>query len=366
MTLDVKLNGDDKLQLYEVEFSPQKVAEKYGFAQADIVDFSLNVNPYGPPTSSVLAARSMLEQGGRYPDVSLNALRSRIAEWLDVDGTFLFFGAGLDDVLKLIVQGLAKPGDKALIHIPTFPRYQLECQLAGVEVSAVQNDPPWSISAKSIRAALGRTRFTLAFICTPNNPTGAQVGLDEIRGLANDFASTVFIVDEAMIDPADSSAKSLCNTHHNIVVLRTFSKFFGLAGYRVGFAVAQPEIIAALEAVRPPFNVSLISAAAAAAALSDSRFLDATRKKIRQERKQVSDAFAGFTHVRIASGYANMLLVETLNQRSDAFCEALARTGLLVADGRSFVGLENKDTVRISLQGKSANARLIKEIGDLR
>ena len=366
MTAVEKLNAGDKLQLYEVEFSPEKVAEKFGIRREDILDFSLNINPYGPPPSAVRAARTVLKQASRYPDVSLDGLRQRIAQWLDLDPASLLFGAGLDDVLKLVAQGLTKPGDKALIHIPTFPRYQLECQLAGVEVFAVRNDPPWVITAGSIRTTLERTRFALAFVCTPNNPTGARVGADEIRGLANDFAATVFIVDEAMIDPVEPGVLSLYKECKNVAVLRTFSKFFGLAGYRVGFIAAQPEIIMALEKVRPPFNVALISAAAAAAALGDSAFMDATRKKIAKEREQIDSAFAAFDHVRIASAYANMLLVETLNQRSDVFCEALAVQGLLVADGRTFVGLENEDTVRISLQGKAANARLIEGIATLR
>ncbi len=348
-----------ELRLYEAESSPEQVAARFGLDPAEIVDFSLNVNPFGPPPSSVRAVCAAAARGNAYPDLRLARLRRRLAAWHGVEPDALFFGAGLDDVLKLVLQAWTAEGDRVLIHVPTFPRYELEARLRGAVPLLVPSDPPWRIDPDLLRAALGATDVALAFLCSPNNPTGALIPVETIARLAEDFPATCFVVDEALIDPAEPGAVPLVASRDNLVVLRTFSKYFGLAGFRVGYAVAPPALVRSAEAVRPPFNVALASEAAALAALDDAPFLEATRRAFAAERAFFENAVARIGGCAVRGGYANMLLLELDGVGSEAFGDALAARGLLVADGRSFRGLEQVDTVRISLRDRAANERLV-------
>lgn len=347
------------LRLYEAEASPALVAARYGLNPADIVDFSLNINPFGPPASSTAAAQAALGRCNEYPDLHLGALRRRLAERHDVPADALFFGAGLDDVLKLLLQAWTREGDRVLIHIPTFPRYELEAGLRGAKPVLVTSDPPWSISIDAIRKALRQNDIALAFLCTPNNPTGAVIAVDPIAALATEFPHTRFAVDEALINPFESGAMPLVKSHANIAVLRTFSKYFGLAGYRVGYAVANPARLKSLEVVRPPFNVALASAAAAEAVLDDHAFVDKTRQIFTDEVAYFRASLEKLSGCTVRGLYSNMVLIDLAGLTAASFVEALAKRAILVADGRSFHGLEDTQTVRISLRERAANERLL-------
>jgi len=344
------------IRLYEAETSPQLIAAKYGLPLSEIVDFSLNVNPFGPPAGAISAARGVLERCNQYPDLNYGSLRRRLAQRHGVPPEYFLFGAGLDDVIKLLVHGWTAPGDRVLIHIPTFPRYELEAAGRGAIPELVRFDPPWIIKTKVIRETLRRGPIRLAFLCTPNNPTGEVFDDAFIAAVAEEFPKTIFVVDEALIDPAKDGAIPLVTKNENLCVLRTFSKYFGLAGLRVGYAVAPPALIGKIEVLRPPFNVSLPAAAAGEAAIGDTAYLDRSRRIFSEEMEFFRKRMKAH---EIVGSRANMLLLRLNGIGSAELCEKLARGGLLVADGRSFRGLEDHDTVRISLRERAANERLI-------
>lgn len=349
------------LRLYEAETAPELIAARHGLSLSEIVDFSLNINPFGPPALAVAAARRALERCNEYPDLNYGALRRRLAQRHAVPPECLAFGAGLDDLIKLLVHAWTSPGERVLVHIPTFPRYELEAAARGAQPVVVRSDPPWRIDLAAIRRALGGQAIRLAFLCTPNNPTGEVIANSAIASLAADFATTIFVVDEALIDPAEDGALPLMPRNRNVCVLRTFSKYFGLAGLRVGYAVALPGLIERIEPLRPPFNVSLPAAAAAEAAIGDSAFLDGTRRVFAAEMQ----FFRKSVRHEVLGARSNMLLLGLKGIGAPELCEALARRGILVADGRSFHGLEEHDTVRISLRDRAANERLAAALEDL-
>ena len=346
------------LRLYEAETSPERIAAKYHLAPGDIIDFSLNVNPFGPPAGAAAAARRSLERCNEYPDLTYARLRRRLAERHAVPAEHFLFGGGLDDVIKLLVHAWTSAGDRVLIHIPTFPRYELEAAGRGAVTVLVRSDPPWRIDVDSIRRALLDSPIRLAFLCTPNNPTGEVIPNSLIAALAGDFPQTLFVVDEALIDPAEDGAVPLVLRHANLCVLRTFSKYFGLAGLRVGYALGPPPLVREFELLRPPFNLSTPAAAAAEAAVGDDAFLERTRQIFSAEMQFFKSSVRG----EVLGSRSNMLLLGLKGIGSAAFCEALARRGILVADGRSFHGLEAHDTVRISLRDRAANERLVAAI----
>nr|WP_315235474.1 histidinol-phosphate transaminase [uncultured Albidiferax sp.] len=346
-------------RLYEQETSLELLALRHGIEPSSMIDFSLNVNPFGCAPGSIAAARLSLSQSNLYPDVNLAELRLALSNRHSQSQDRFFFGGGLDDVIKLLLQAWASDGDKILIHLPTFPRYALEAQLRGCEVIGAQGKVATLFDGESYERALQNNDIAVAFICTPNNPTGEIIPLDLIEYLVRTYPRTTFIVDEALINPVQKGAVGLLDRFDNVAILRTFSKFFGLAGMRVGYAIASKKLVEIANIGRPPFNVSLPAAAAAVAALQDEDFLRQCSKKFSEESAYFREQLTGHPSVRIVGHHGNMMLLELVADSSAEVASMLASQGIVVADATSFDGLQNTATLRISLKGREQNERLI-------
>ncbi len=364
MTINPQNLAAAGIRLYEAESSVAVIAAQHGLNPTDVIDFSLNVNPFGPPMGAVKAACASLAHCNLYPDLRFETLRNALATRHGVGADSLFFGAGLDDILKLIIQAWASHGETVLIHLPTFPRYELEARLRGCEVIGVEGDAPERVNLAGMHAILRQQPVAMVFLCSPNNPTGEKIPLSAIADLAAAANPALLVVDEALIDPAQQGAIPLLPAHANLVVLRTFSKYFGLAGARVGYAIASPELIAAAEVGRPPFNLALASVEAARAVLQDVEFLNTCRATFAQELAWFGNAIAGIPSVRIRGSNANMVLLDVDMDPAEATAR-LAAKGILVADARSFKGMERYRSLRVSLRGRADNERLLEALKGL-
>lgn len=352
-------------RLYEAESSVASVAAAHGFAPAEVADFSLNVNPFGPPASAVNAATAVLGRSHTYPDVQLAALRRAVAQRHATPEANLLFGAGLDDVIKQILHAWVAEGEAVLVHLPTFPRYELEARLRGCRVVAVSGPAPWRVDLEAIAEALARERIALAFLCSPNNPTGEKIDPPAIAALARRFPETLFVVDEALLDPREAGVTSLVGEMGNVVQLRTFSKYYGLAGFRIGYAHASAGLLAIAERGRPPFNVTLPSEAAAVAALADRSFLDEAFARFRTEADRICAALAPLIWLRLRGRHANMLLLEVRDRTARELQRALEARGIVIADAACFGGMDGYQAIRISLQDKHRNDRLLAALAAL-
>lgn len=346
-------------RLYEAETSLDVLAARYGLDAAEMIDFSLNINPFGPPKSAIAAATAALAGANHYPDLNYAALRAALAAHHGIDANTLFFGAGLDDVIKLLIHAWTSEGDAVLVHVPTFPRYALEARLRGCRVVAVPSIPAETTDIARLDAALRREPIALAFVCTPNNPTGEQIPNAAIAQLASAHPDTLFVVDEALINPLREGAMALPARHRNVIVLRTLSKFYGLAGLRIGYAVGDAHLIEVAGVGRPPFNVALPSLAAAVAAIADTAFLEHCARVFAEESEWFRAEVATMPGLAVRGGHGNMVLLDLKGQTAAAAAEALARQGIVVADATSFEGLENSATLRVSLRTRAENERLV-------
>jgi len=351
--------ADMPVRLYESESSVQSVTERFGIEPATVIDFSLNINPFGPPRVAVEAARAALERCHEYPDLKLSRLRRALACRHAVAEDGLLFGAGLDDVIKLLLHALTSEDGQVLIPLPTFPRYELEARLRGARVLLLENDPPWTIDPDAIASALARAQVELACLCSPNNPTGETLAPERIAALAGSFPDTMFVVDEALIHPPDDGVLPFVRDCNNVLVLRTFSKYFGLAGMRVGYAIGAPAVLHIVEHGRPPFNVSHAAEAAAIAALEDASFIAGCRMRFREESANFCAGLERSPNYKVRGRNANMLLLEVLDRPACAVIDGLAAQGLLVADAACFGGLGDYAAIRVSLRDRAANDRLL-------
>lgn len=361
MTINPQNAIMSSMRLYEAETSVDDIAVRHSLDVRDVIDFSLNVNPFGPPASAVKAASAALAQTHLYPDLRFSALRAALAARHQVAPDAFFFGAGLDDVIKLIIHAWASHGDTVLVHLPTFPRYELEARLRGCKVVGVEGDVPEKTNIDGMHAVLKDSSVAMTFLCSPNNPTGEKLPHEAVVKLVRAAGQGLVIVDEALLDPAQDGAVPLLAEHPNLVVLRTFSKYFGIAGARVGYAIAAPELVRAAEVGRPPFNLARASVEAARAVLGDTAFLDECRATFAEEREHFAAAIADVASIRIRGTNANMVLLEVDMAPAEA-AERLAAQGVVVADATSFRGMENHRALRVSLRGRADNEKLIAAI----
>lgn len=271
-----------------------EVAREFGLDEAGIVKLASNENPLGMPASAQRAVADAVAELGRYPDSNGFALKAALSARFGVPEDWLTLGNGSNDILELAAHALVEPGQSIVYAEYSFAVYALATQEIGARAIEVHaRDYGHDLDAMGAAIAPD-TR--LVFIANPNNPTGTFVPAAQIEAFLQRVpAHVVVVLDEAYNEylDADQQYDSLAwvRRYPNLLVSRTFSKAYGLAGLRVGYAVAQPELTDLLNRVRQPFNVNSVAQAAAVAALGDSEFLRRSAELNRAGKAQLTEAF---------------------------------------------------------------------------
>ena len=304
------------------------------------VKLNTNENPYPPSPRVIDALRAAVNEDLRlYPDPLANALRERAAAVYGFRRENVLVGNGSDDLLNLVVRACVGTRDRVVFPYPTYSLYDTLVTLQ--EGAAVH--VPYAADF-SLPSGLAEARGRVTFVCHPNSPSGTPVPVDAIRALAGQVAG-LLVVDEAYVDFADATALPLVHTHDNLIVLRTFSKSFSLAGMRIGLAFAAPAIIDALLKLKDSYNVTRLSIVAATAALEDYAWMQANVARIRHTRARLSDGLRahGFT---VLPSQSNFVLARRPGHRLEGLYGDLKARGVLV---RYFPTPELHDAVRITV-----------------
>jgi histidinol-phosphate aminotransferase len=334
------------------DYKPGKPAS----APAGVTAYKLssNENPYGPLPSVLAAIDDAAATVNRYPDMAVTALTERLAKALDVPVECIATGTGSVAVLAQIVNAACDAGDEVVFAWRSFEAYPIVTQLAGAKPVMVGLDEQARHRLDPMYAAItDRTRVIL--VCTPNNPTGPCVHQAELEAFLDKVPSdVVVVVDEAYVefvrDPDAVRGLDVWRHRPNVVVLRTFSKAYGLAGLRVGYAVAHPPVAAALRKTATPFGVNSVAQVAAIASLDAFDELKARVESLVAERDRVVQAL-GDQGWKLPQSDANFVWFP-LGGDSTAFSQACAEAGLTV---RQY----GDDGVRVTIGEVEANSRLI-------
>lgn len=334
------------------DYKPGKPAA----APAGVTAYKLssNENPYGPLPSVLAAIDDAAATVNRYPDMAVTALTERLARALDVPAECIATGTGSVAVLAQIVNAACDAGDEVVFAWRSFEAYPIVTQLAGAKPIMVGLDEQARHRLDAMFAAItDRTRVVL--VCTPNNPTGPCVHRSELEAFLDRVPSDVIVVvDEAYVefvrDPEAVRGLDVWRHRPNVVVLRTFSKAYGLAGLRVGYAVAHPPVAAALRKTATPFGVNSVAQVAAIASLDAFDELNERVESLVAERDRVVQALAD-QGWKLPRSDANFVWFP-LGADSTAFSQACSDAGLTV---RQY----GDDGVRATIGEVEANSRLI-------
>jgi len=341
-----------------VPYSPGKPVEELerelGIAHA--IKLASNENPRGPSPKALAVLSAAATTLHRYPDGGAFRLRGKLAERWKVTADHVILGNGSDEILGFLARAFLPPGDEAVMADQTFVIYKMEVTAAhGVPVVVPLKDWRHDLPAMA-DAVTSRTR--LLFVCNPNNPTGTMVTRAEVDALMARLPESVIVVfDEAYYEYVRSrdfpDSLSLVKQNRNVVVLRTFSKIYGLAGLRIGYGLTTPEIAGYLNRVRPPFNANSLAQRAALAALEDEDHVAQSRAMNEAEMVTVRAGLAALGLSPIPSE-ANFLFVD-VGRDGRAVFEALLREGVIVRhiEGRM---------VRITIGLPDENRRLLQAL----
>ena len=333
-----------RMQPYEWEPPSAAIAQQAGVPEDQVVRFDTNTFPWPGAAVDRLAPEPLNE----YPDTSYAALTEAIAHYADVPTDRITVGAGADEILDLIAKAYIDGAAPAVISRPTYPMFAVLTEMAGGSIDAV---PAVDLRLDRQPFLDRARRARLTWVSNPNNPTGELLPFDYVETLAGATAG-ILVLDEAYYEMSGVTGLPLIDRMPNVVVVRTLSKAFGLAGARVGYALAGPAISEALRRVRPPGSISVMSAALAVESLSDLKGMRDRVERIRSERARLQQELAALG-LEVRESAANFLLVRAGRQ----LAPVLLHSGLVV---RTFpAGSLLADFIRLTVRRPEENARLI-------
>ena len=330
---------------------------------SDVVKMASNENPLGPSPMVQQALRESVDQLHLYPDGYAYELRQALAGHLRVEAEQLVFGNGSDEVIRMIAETYFCPEDEVVMATPTFSVYRAVADLMGarpVEVP-LQNHTHnlWAMA----QAITDQTKAV--FICNPNNPTGTIVSQSQLKSFLRDIPSTaVVVLDEAYYeyvkDESYRGSLELIGEDHTVIILRTFSKVYGLAGLRIGYGISDSETVQLLERVREPFNTNALAQIAALASLEDQAHVDESLAVNERGKAYLYRAFEDMGLEYVPS-HTNFILVDVGRDCLRVFEELLAK-GVIIRAGASF-GYPTK--IRVTVGTEEQNTRFVAALADV-
>jgi histidinol-phosphate aminotransferase len=327
---------------YSWEATDDEVAARYGIPRGEIVRFDLNTSPTPPAmVDELLAAGRFETRLSEYPPSDYRRLVEAAAARYGVGRDEILVGAGADEVLDLIGKAFLAPGRSAVVPIPTYAMYRVITEQRGATVVPVPRRPAsegWAIDLAAVRAAAAAADVAVVWLCSPNNPTALPEPDGRIETLLVDLADDaetagrqppIVALDEAYAEFVGRSLVDLRERYPFLIVVRTASKAYALAGLRVGFALARPEVIARLNPYRPPGSVSTVSVTVVTEALLEPTILEANLARVEAERARLSDGLqaVGWS---VGPSVTNFVLVDFgTPERAAAAAQGLLQRGLV-------------------------------------
>jgi len=337
----------EEVKGYEPGFQPK---------ETDVLKLNTNENPY-PPSPAVLKVLAELgtEQLRRYPDPVGNEFREAAAEVDGVRPENIMCCNGGDDLLTIAFRAFCDKKRPVAYPVPTYSLYRVLAKLQNCEAMEIPFDAEFNLPAK-----LAHTNAALTIVCNPNAPSGSFISVSELASLADEL-SGVLLVDEAYVDFAGANCTELVKKFDNVMILRSLSKGYSLAGIRFGYVIAQPDLIKGLMKVKDSYNVDAIALAVAAAAIKDQKYFSETTEKVKKARGFLTEQLRDLKF-EVPQSFANFVLAKSKNSQAGRIFDKLKEQRIYV---RYFdlPGLDDK--LRITVGTDEQNNKLISALKEI-
>lgn len=327
---------------------------------ADVIKLASNENPLGPAPAAIEALKEHAPGVSLYPDGACFALKKALAAHLGIDPDYLIIGNGSDEILKLLAEAFLSPQDEVIISSTTFGEYAYASHLMGARIVTVPTHE-YTYDLEAMAGAVTQ-KTKIIFVCNPNNPTGTYVNGNAVEKFMRRIPEDVIVVfDEAYYEYVEAedfpATLRYVKEGRNVLVLRTFSKIYGLAGLRVGYGVGRPELVDLISRVREPFNVNLLAQKAAFAALGDAEHVLRSRETNHAGKQFLSQRLADMGFNPLPS-QANFLFVDVRTDAQQLF-KAMLKQGVIVRSGEIF---GEPAFIRVTIGARPQNERFIQAL----
>src|SRR5471030_2914231 len=344
------------LPVYQPGRPIEEVARELGLPADSIIKVASNENPFGPSPLAIAAMQKAIAGVNLYPDGNAFYLKQKLAAKLGVEPANLILGNGSNEIIEFVVHALLAPGADVVVSQFCFAIYPIVAKMFGANLIVVPAKNYGHDLSAMLKAITPKTR--IVFVANPNNPTGTLAPREEVISFVNDVPDDVLLVmDEAYIEFLDDAVDLVSlirlGARKNLILMRTFSKIFGLAGLRLGYGIGHPDLIVALEKTRQPFNINSIAQAGALAALGDVEHIRKTRANNFAGLEFFQRAFRDLKLEYVQSA-ANFVLVR-VGEGQRVF-EAMQKQGVIV---RPMGGYQLGEWIRISVGTAKENERCL-------
>ena len=329
------------IQTYDPVDPPELLAEQARVPVDRIIKLNGNENPYG---ASPKAAEAVAHIPFHiYPDPQQRKVRKALGEYTGMDPDYIIAGAGSDDLIDLLFRLFISPGDRILDCDPTFAMYAFCARVADGEIQMVPRDELFEVDVDAVKDAID-SRTKMVFVSSPNNPTGNLASESQVRDLLE--TGLIVVVDEAYYEFCNQTVAGLVPDHENLVVLRTTSKWAGLAGLRIGYGMMSPRLVQYIIDIKSPYNVNVAAEAALLASLEDAPALLENVALIVEERQRMLSLLKAIPGVAPWPSSGNFILCQLTPGMATEIYEGLARRGIFV---RNFRSERLRDCLRIAV-----------------
>ena len=347
-----------EIKVYEAGKPIELVVREFGIDPKEVLKLASNENPKGCSTKVAESIAKNAHKAFLYPDDSMYELKNALASKFEVQSDNIIIGAGSDQVLEFIARALLMPNDKVLMSQVTFAMYEIYAKQMGAEIIRTAS---YEHRVDEFIEAYNEHQPKIIYLCTPNNPTGdATKKVDVIKIIEAVDKNTLIVLDGAYMEYAAAKDEAYAISpndligYENVIYLGTFSKAYGLGGMRVGYGIANVELIAQLYKMRPPFNITTLSLLSAIEALKDESFVESSITLHQEEIKRY-EGFAkehSFEYIKSYTNFITYLFDDSIN--STKIADRLLKQGVIIRNLASY----NMNAVRITIGTKAQNDRL--------
>ena len=349
--------------------SKEEIVEEFGLKKEDIIKLGSNENPWGPSKKAMEAVLKELAGINRYPESDLSILEEEIAKYSGVSAQEVIVGGdGADEIIDVLAKTFIDPGDEFIVPLPSYMYYEFLFKPYGaIPAYGKWNLEDNTLDLDSVLSAIGE-KTKMIFLCSPNNPTGALIPQDDIIKVleVTEDKDIVVVVDEAYFEYSKTNNVNLIGKYKNVFIMRTMSKVLGLAGMRIGYGLANCEMIELMHRIKPVFSLTRLSYSAALNTFKDKEYIDKSIKDGIESRDFLFEGLSKIESLNVFKSYSNYILmgIRQTGYTAAELSKELLKKGVIVRDCTSFKGLDEY-WIRASIGTMDENKRFLTIINDI-